>query len=217
MTELIGFFSLGFFGGFGHCIFMCNPFVIYIASKFAPNTPGYLRFLIPQIKYNIGRIITYAILGLIFGSISSITSLFSNMIIFQKVISIFAGLFLMLYAFFDLSGFKFISKLEDNLITRKIRGLISRFQFNSPFITGIVLGFLPCGLLYGALIGVSSLNNPIKSSFALSLFGFGTSFAMIIIALFGNIVIRYRKLFRMLSFLIMFGMGIFFIYSGLRF
>ncbi len=217
MVELVSFFSLGFFGGFGHCIFMCNPFVIYIASKFAPNTPGYVNFLIPQLKYNIGRILTYSLLGLIFGSITTVSSLFSNMVIFQKIISILAGVFLIFYGISDLSGFRVVSKIEDNIFTKKIRSVISRFQFNSPFITGIVLGFLPCGLLYGALIGVSSMNNPIRSSISMGLFGVGTSFALIIVAIFGNIILKYRLFFRIVSFFIMLGMGAFFIYSGLKF
>ncbi|ADR18737.1 sulfite exporter TauE/SafE family protein [Calditerrivibrio nitroreducens] len=217
MYELIGFFSLGFFGGFGHCIFMCNPFVLYVASRFAPNNPGYINYLIPQIKYNSGRILTYTFLGFLFGSISNISELFSGIINFQKLLSISAGIFLILYATFDIWGFKIISKLENNYLTHIIRDLISKFKFSSPFLTGVVLGFLPCGLLYGALIGVSSLNNAIKSAVSMSLFGLGSSISLIVIAVFGNILLKYRKIFRIISFLIMSGMGIFFIVSGIKF
>jgi len=217
MFELLGFLSLGFFGGFGHCIFMCNPFVIYIASKFGPNSPGYVRFFLPQIWYNLGRIITYGCLGLIFGSVSSAGKLFSDIVLFQKLLSIFAGIFLIAYATFDILGLKVVSKLENNVITRKISKLISMFRFNSPFLSGIVLGFLPCGLLYGALIGVTSLNSTIKSGIAMILFGIGTSASLLLIAIFGNIVFKYRTLFRVISFLIMTILGIFFIVSGVRF
>lgn len=217
MYELISFFSLGFFGGFGHCIFMCNPFVLLVASKFAPSNPGYINYLIPQLKYNFGRIITYTLLGFIFGSLSNIPKLFSGIISFQKLLSISAGIFLILYATFDIWGFKIISKLENNYFTQIIRDLISKFKFSSPFLTGVVLGFLPCGLLYGALIGVSTLNNTIKSAASMLLFGLGTSLPLIVIAFFGNILLKYRKIFRIISFLIMSGMGIFFIVSGIRF
>lgn len=217
MVELLGFFSLGFFGGFGHCIFMCNPFVIFIASKFAPSAPGYVRFFFPQIKYNLGRIITYGFLGLIFGSVSGAGELFGDIIYFQKILAILAGIFLILYATFDLLGLKIISMLENNLITKKISKVISLFKFNSPFLTGLILGFLPCGLLYGALIGVTSMNNPLKSMFSMVLFGIGTSASLLLVSVFGNIVLKYRTLFRVISFLIMVTLGMFFIVSGIRF
>jgi sulfite exporter TauE/SafE len=217
MVELLGFFSLGFFGGFGHCIFMCNPFVIYVASKFAPNSPGYVRFFLPQIKYNLGRIITYGSLGLVFGSASSAGELFGNIVYFQKILAIFAGVFLIAYATFDILGLKIISKLENNIITKKISKIISLFSFNSPFLAGLVLGFLPCGLLYGALIGVTSLNNPLKSMISMVLFGVGTSASLLLVSVFGSIVLKHRMLFRIISFLIMIILGIFFIISGIRF
>jgi len=217
MLEVFGFFSLGFMGGFSHCIFMCNPFVLYISSRFAPSKPGYLRFLIPQIKYSLGRALTYSFLGIVFGSISNLMGLFSNMIILQKAISILAGIFIISYSITELTGLKLFSKIEDNVITQKIRNLISKFQFGSPFLTGIVLGFLPCGLLYGSLIAVSSINNPLKSGLSMAFFGVGTSFSLIILAIFGNIILKYRTIFRILNFLVMFGMGIFFIFSGIKF
>lgn len=217
MVELFGFFSLGFFGGFWHCIFMCNPFVLYISSKFSPNSVGYLKFLMPQIKYNLGRIVTYGLLGLVFGSLSSAGKFFTDIIIFQKAVAVFAGAFLIAYATFDIMGLKIFAKLENNIITRKISNLISLFKFNSPFISGIVLGFLPCGLLYGALIGVTSLNSPFKSAFSMVFFGVGTAFSLLLISVFGNTVLNFRNVFKIISFLIMVTLGVFFIINGIRF
>jgi sulfite exporter TauE/SafE len=112
---------------------------------------------------------------------------------------------------------KVISRLEDNSITRKISTIISKVKFNSPFIMGLILGFLPCGLLYGALIGVTSLSNVYKSALSMALFGIGTTFSMLLVSIFGNIILKVRFLFRILSFLIMLTLGIFFIISGIRF
>lgn len=218
MNEVFGFFLLGLFGGFGHCVFMCNPFVLFISSKFAPNVPGYFKFLIPQIKYNIGRIITYTFLGVVFNlAKENISLLFSDIIIFQKVLAILAGIFLISYALFDILGLKIFSKLEDNFFTRKIRKVLSKVKFYSPFLMGLILGFLPCGLLYGVLIGVSSLNNTFIAAVSIAFFGIGTSVSLLLISIFGNIVLKYRNIFRVLSFFIMITMGIFLIFSGIRF
>jgi len=218
MNEVLGFFLLGLFGGFGHCVFMCNPFVLFISSKFAPNVPGYFKFLIPQIKYNLGRIITYMFLGVIFNlAKENISLLFSDIIVFQKVLAILAGIFLISYALFDILGVKIFSKLEDNFFTRKIRKVLSKVKFDSPFFMGLVLGFLPCGLLYGVLIGVSSLNNTFIAAVSIGFFGVGTSVSLLLISIFGNFVLKYRTIFRVFSFIVMMAMGIFFVVSGVRF
>jgi len=218
MNEVLGFFSLGLFGGFGHCVFMCNPFVLFISSKFAPNVPGYFKFLIPQIKYNLGRIITYIFLGVIFNlAKENISLLFSDIVVFQKVLAILAGIFLISYALFDILGVKIFSKLEDNFFTRKIRKVLSQVKFDSPFFMGLVLGFLPCGLLYGVLIGVSSLNNTFIAGLSIGFFGVGTSVSLLLISIFGNFILKYRTIFRVFSFIVMMAMGIFFVVSGIRF
>lgn len=215
--KLFSFFSLGFFGGFSHCVFMCNPFVLYVASRFNLSAKGYFSLLIPQIKYNSGRILTYSLLGVVVGFVSDIGIFLTKMSELQKITAVIWGIFLIFYGVSDFFGFQILSRMENNFLTRKISGKIGKVSLSSPFAVGILLGFLPCGLLYGALIGVFSLKSPFFAGFGMMFFGIGTSFALILVALFGNFILRYRKLFRFLSMIVMVVMGIFFIYSGWKF
>jgi sulfite exporter TauE/SafE len=63
-------------------------------------------------------------------------------------------------------------------LTKKIKNLIN-FLFLNPsgfknYFLGILLGFIPCGLLYGAIATVVSLDNKTTAILAMFAFGIGT-------------------------------------------
>lgn len=178
---------------------------------------GYLAILIPQSKYHLGRILTYTFLGITVGLVADIGLFLTKMSEIQKFAAVIAGIFLIFYGISDFFGFKILSKIENNSLTRNISFKIGKTKISSPFMMGMLLGFLPCGLLYGALIGVSSMKNPLMSGLGMVFFGAGTSFALILLAIFGNFIMRYKNVFRFLSMIMMVFMGLLFIYFGLRF
>ncbi|KAA0257145.1 sulfite exporter TauE/SafE family protein [Deferribacter autotrophicus] len=217
LIELFSFFSLGFFGGFGHCIAMCHPFVLYTSSRFANGQIGYWNLLKPHFFYNFGRVITYSILGFVAGIFGGIVNIAGGLIGVQKISAVVAGSFLIVYAFLTLVGKNFIGKFEDKIVGNNVMSLLKKIQPSSPFALGLVLGLLPCGLLYSALIGSASKGSIFFSIMAMILFGFGTTFAMMVAAVFGNFIMRNKIIFNFVSVIVMLAMGGFFIYSGISF
>ncbi len=75
--SLWGAFLLGLTGGFGHCLAMCGPFVaaasvtdseaVCGAGARAGARPGARRSGVFQLAYHLGRLGTYALLGLLLG------------------------------------------------------------------------------------------------------------------------------------------------------
>ena len=61
-------FLLGFLGSF-HCVGMCGPIALAVGGK------GSNKFLFNKIIYNLGRSLTYAMLGLVIGSLGFSLSL----------------------------------------------------------------------------------------------------------------------------------------------
>ena len=53
--DLLGFFMLGLLGGFGHCIGMCGPFVLYISRRFGTPESSRAAILSQQGLYGLGR------------------------------------------------------------------------------------------------------------------------------------------------------------------
>ena len=78
-------FLLGFLGSF-HCVGMCGPIALAVGGK------GSNKFLFNKIIYNLGRSLTYAMLGLVIGSLGFSLSLAG----IQQGISIGMGILVVL-------------------------------------------------------------------------------------------------------------------------
>ena len=200
-------FILGLTGGFGHCVMMCHPFVLYISTKFTAiqSVEG---ILLPQIKYNLGRITTYAFLGMIAGGFGSLISE-NRAAIGQKILFIAAGVLLVIYSLGNLTGKHFS-------LPKKLNALIKRFPlFASPYLTGVVLGFLPCGFILSALITSAVSTNILTGALSMAVFGIGTAAALLLLSFFGGAALKYISVARWIFLLIIFLMGVYFIYKGI--
>lgn len=199
LTLILSLISLGFFGGFTHCASMCGPFVITQVSQNLKTIPladftGLKKLqsyaLLP---YHLGRITTYSILGF-FCSFASRN--LDNFIGFR----IFSALFLFLAAVFFLGLL-----LERKLLRFKLLFLesatsffLKKFSifFQDPrgikgYALGLVLGLLPCGLLYGAFMIAASISNPILAAGGMFLFGLSTFPALFFTALGGHFLLKF--------------------------
>jgi sulfite exporter TauE/SafE len=214
--TLFGFLLMGVSVGFGHCIGMCHPFVLYISGRFVGGSKGYKSLFLPHIAYNLGRVTTYSFLGLIAGFAGDLMQIVGSLAGIQKAASVAAGVFLVLYGVFAFAGYNFMNKLEHRLAGGALVSRIKKFQPKSPYLTGVVLGFLPCGPLYGMIIASASSASAFRGFFSMMLFGIGTSAALLTASLFGNYLMSRRGFFNLLSLILMVCMGIFFIWSGLR-
>jgi sulfite exporter TauE/SafE len=85
-----------------------------------------------------------------------------------------------------------------------------------PFGLGLLLGLLPCGLLYSALIGAVSRGGPAHGALALIAFGAGTAPALLGVSLADSLLARNRSLLDRLSRLFLLAMGGWFLWNGLR-
>ncbi len=211
-VELSGFFILGISGGFGHCTLMCNPIVVLVSSRFCADKPGY-QLLIPHLFYNAGRIVTYMILGAIAGILGSVLQYagdtFMNV---QRLSSIVGGSFMVLYALSTLFH------IHTKLITKfNFHKLVNGLQLSSPFLFGLAFGLLPCGLSMGAVIGTVATGNAMQSALLMMAFGIGTMAAMMTMAVFSSVALKYIKILNKFAMVFLIIMGIYFIYMGFNY
>lgn len=218
MEELtyFGFLMMGLSVGFGHCIGMCHPFVLYVSGRFVGNRRGYASLFIPHVKYNLGRITTYSLLGFIAGFAGDMMQVVGRLMGIQKGAAIAAGIFLVLYGVLSFIGYNFMNRLEHKLAGGAFVERIKKLQPRSAYTTGVVLGFLPCGPLYGMIIASASSASAVRGFLSMLLFGLGTAAAMMAVSVFGNWLMAKRGLFNLLSLILMVCMGVFFIWSGIR-
>jgi sulfite exporter TauE/SafE len=173
-TFVITGFILGLTSSL-HCIGMCGP----IAMAVPVNRKNNWTILGGVLQYNLGRIFTYSILGLLIGSIGLTIHTFGIL----QWLSIISGILLIAYAWRKWLGKSFhlnIPSFNVNGFVSKGIGTIlrSKFPFKLPLL-GAMNGLLPCGMVYVALMNALLTGTQGSSALAMIAFGVGTLPSMI--------------------------------------
>lgn len=212
MTILLSALLLGLMGSF-HCAGMCGP--IAIALPLHGNT-------VPQkifggTLYNLGRTITYGIMGAIFGLIGQGLQLIG----FQQKVSVIMGAIMIISVLFP-ALFKNQYRMDKSWISLvgKLKSTIGKMfairSFQSLFFIGMLNGLLPCGLVYMAIAGAIGTGGVVEGSLYMILFGFGTIPMLLAISLAGNVLsLTVRKRINKLIPVLVVIVGILFILRGL--
>lgn len=218
-VDVAGFFVLGLFGGLGHCVGMCAPFVFYVSSRFGGSPDGgrrtRLAIVRPQLAYGLGRTLTYALLGAAAGLVGSAVDFGGAMLGVQRGAAIVAGAVLVVYAVGALFALFPVLPRGGGGIFGRIGAFLGRRPPRHPFVTGLLLGLLPCGLLYSALIGATAAGGPARGALWLAAFGLGTIPALLGLAVLGDLLVRGRTVLSALSLVFVLAMGLWFVWQGL--
>ncbi len=162
---------------------MCGP----IAFALPVDRTKKSKMVFQTLLYHFGRLSSYALIGLIFGIVGKGLYLAG----FQQRLSILMGVLMIVIVlipvqFFNKYNFskplyKFIGYVKSKL------GYYLKRKTNSTFLAiGFFNGFLPCGLVYMALIGAIAASGAVNGSIYMFLFGLGTVPMMSIAVLAGN-------------------------------
>lgn len=170
---LISALILGLLGG-GHCLGMCGGLMGALTLAIPPEQRG--RRLQLLLAYNLGRIISYATAGLLFGLAGwAVASSPAAMLL-----RIVAGLLLIsmgLYLGGWWSGLTRIEALGRGL-WRHIQPVASRLlpvsSLPRALLLGALWGWLPCGLVYSTLLWAASQGDALDSGLLMLAFGLGT-------------------------------------------
>lgn len=175
-------FLIGFLGSF-HCVGMCGP--IALALPFGEQSNIKLAF--GRLLYNIGRSLTYAAFGAIFGLFGKGIELAG----LQKWASVILGATILAYY---LTPNRFKGKLSltkpyklaSDIVKKGFSKLTQNGSPSSLFIFGIINGLLPCGFVYVALAGALTTGGAVPGALYMFLFGLGTTPIMFATSLVGK-------------------------------
>lgn len=177
-------FIVGLLGSV-HCVGMCGP--IAVALPVLGETQ--FKVLVGRVLYNFGRVITYSLMGALFGLFGSRLILFG----LQQNLSILLGLIIL---FIVLLPRKWKAKIFDTTLYKRIKTfLISRFailiskkSISSLLIIGLLNGLLPCGFVYVGIAGAASTTDWLHGAAYMALFGLGTFPIMFAASILGKII-----------------------------
>jgi sulfite exporter TauE/SafE len=148
------FFLGGLMGSLTHCLVMCGPVVA--CQSACGGGCGKRMTSAAQWQYHLGRLITYGTLGFFAALFSKQIAATAYWPKFSATMMVLAG------ALFLLSA----------LLPNR-HALLSVTPHNG-FLRGILMSFMPCGLIYAALMMAATLTNPIAGMMAMMVFVLGT-------------------------------------------
>ncbi|MEP7165716.1 MAG: sulfite exporter TauE/SafE family protein [Ferruginibacter sp.] len=201
-------------GGIGsvHCIGMCGPLALSLPVVSNDHSSRFVSTLL----YNTGRVVTYALLGAVFGLVGMSFAIFG----YQQWLSLILGSLIIIFIILP----KHHPVLKNNRVVlhffEKIRSslatLFSRKNYHSLFFIGLLNGLLPCGLVYIAIAAAVSTASIFKSSLFMAGFGLGTLPVMWSIAFFGSLVsMNMRRNIKKCYPYVMFLVGVLLVIRGL--
>ena len=182
--EIFAGLIVGFIGSF-HCIGMCGPIALALPIPASDN----YRFFAGRIIYNLGRIISYALMGILLGFIGE------KLVIsgFQQVLSISLGIFILVIVFIPqkirnrVLAVNIIQRLI-NPLKASIGTLFKQKSYSSFLSIGFLNGFLPCGFVYAGLAGAISTGSAFNGMLFMIFFGLGTFPAMFTVSIFSKFI-----------------------------
>jgi sulfite exporter TauE/SafE len=162
---------------------MCGP----IAFILPVDRKNPVKRVLQLSSYHAGRLLTYGLIGLLFGILGRRLDLFG----FQQHISIAIGVLMILVillpakVFNRFNGSKFFYKWVGK-IKSALGAQLKNKSMDSFFTIGFLNGFLPCGLVYMAVFGSVAAGGAWNGGLYMILFGVGTIPLMLTATYVGN-------------------------------
>ncbi len=174
---LVAFFT-GFLGGV-HCFGMCGSIVGALTLGIPRDKTRHSPFII-TLGYNIGRISGYVLAGTIVAFVSSSFIDLADINGLKRIIAMVASLFMIALGLYLAGIWNGIAKIEilGGFLWKRIQPLTKRFMPVTTFQRAIPLGFLwgwlPCGMVYMALMLTMSVEHAFEGGLIMLAFGLGT-------------------------------------------
>ena len=187
MLDLSLITLLGFLGSFGHCFGMCGPLTVAFSLSKQQKNPTWPQQLKFHTLLNLGRILSYALVGAGIGSLGSVlvqggqlAGIGSNL---RHWIAIITGIMLI---WFGLGQIKpdFLPHIPllhpilkgnlHNRLSTVMMKLSAQTQWWTPALLGMTWGLMPCGFLYAAQIKAAATGNLWQGVATMLAFGAGT-------------------------------------------
>lgn len=162
MSNNMGYgilFLIGVLTSF-HCLAMCGGLAISQTIK--------KEKLLPTLFYNIGRVISYTVLGGIVGGIGSVVS-FSGPL--KGIVAIMAGILMIIMGFSMLNLFPQLRRIIYNI---RLPITISVPKNSSPLVIGLLNGFMPCGPLQTMQLYALGTGSISQGALSMFIFALGT-------------------------------------------
>lgn len=156
-----------------HCIAMCGGINLSqcVSYKLDASNSGKFSKFKPSLLYNMGRVISYTLIGGIVGALGSVIS-FSGAA--KGLVAIVTGIFMVIMGMNMLNVFPWLRKINPRMprfFGTKIRQSSSK---HGPFYVGLANGFMPCGPLQAMQLYALGTGSFVAGALSMFFFSIGT-------------------------------------------
>lgn len=215
MMELWPMIAAAFVAGLlgsAHCFGMCAG----VSGLFAVNAGGKAAnaSLPMALTYNLGRLVSYAVLG-------GIVALFGSALVdvipkLAAPVRLITGILIILIGVQIAFNWRFLQPIETMgaTIWQKISPVAQKLLpvTSAPRALGLGLlwGLLPCGLVYSMLLIAAATANPVNGALTMVAFGLGTAPAMVMTGVGAITLSRFmgRKRTRLVAGILIIAVGV---------
>lgn len=176
---------LGFFGSV-HCLGMCGGIAGALGQGLPDQSRG-SRFFRSSL-YSMGRITSYAMAGALVGFFGETFAAWTGLTVFLRIL---AGLLILGFGLHVAGWWNGLAVIERVGLVAWRRLVPVTRRIGSPdriwktFVLGMLWGWLPCGLVYAALIGAAATGHAAMGALFMTCFGLGTLPALLAASGFG--------------------------------
>ena len=168
---------------------MCGGIVIAYSSTKVQQGWNKVEQSTAHALYSLGRVLTYSVLGAIFGFLGGVVT-FSNTA--NGILWLIAGTAMILAGLSLLGKLKFLTLIEHSVsksswYQTNFKALLDSGTFTSFFLLGMLNGLLPCGFVYFFAITAASTADPFYGALVMAIFGLSTIPAMFSLGFFVGI------------------------------
>lgn len=193
MLEFLLIAALGFLGSFGHCVSMCGPLTVaFSLSQQQATQPTWKLQLRFHLLLNLGRIISYALVGTAIGALGSalvaggqLAGIDSGL---RRGIAIFTGSLLVWMGLFQIAPagiprLPLLHPVTQGQLHQRLSSAMMKLSLHThwwtPALLGMTWGLIPCGFLYAAQIKAAEAGDLWKGMATMLAFGLGTLPSMV--------------------------------------
>lgn len=221
MMEWWAIITIAFIGSFGHCIGMCGGFIIAYSSAKIDDSMTTKMQLVRHGAYNIGRVSSYVIIGMVFGFIGSVVAMSMSM---HGILFIFAGVIMIITGLGMLGISKIIHMLEGSVMKMPwFKALFARLikskSIGSFFALGVMNGFFPCGFVFFFAAKAAASASIINGGLIMMVFGLATVPTLLSIGQSVGLLkkLEFRAMMNKIAAIAILVYGIYSIYYGLAY
>lgn len=202
--------------GSTHCLGMCGGISAALGMATAGEGARTGRALGYSLVYNLARVGSYAVAGLVAGGVGLALGQAVHAPLMTLALRSLTGLVLVAIGLQVAFNLRFLRPLESagfrvwQRISPLARGLFRRRDLVGALGLGALWGWLPCGLVYGMLLAAAGTGTPGAGALMMAAFGLGTMPAMVATGAIGGrfMALRRSPRFRMIAGLAVIFMGL---------